>query len=175
MSACTCEARIMYRQGPDSPRLCPGASCKARFRTGESWLVGGLYESVLPCCRQTYGAMLLVTLWAGDMLRGRERGAQDQSLGLRSRQQFKVGEGEDEHAVTIKIDFAPNVITLLIHPENWIARAYVDGVLAVEDLTPRPRSTVRVISRISNYGLLIALGILAVTILCIVVQYFRLR
>ena len=97
------------------------------------------------------------------------------SLGLRSRQQFKVGEGEDEHAVTIEIDFAPNVITLLIHPENWIARAYVDGVLAVEDLTPRPRSTVRVISRISNYGLLIALGILAVTILCIVVQYFRLR
>lgn len=82
------------------------------------------------------------------------------SLGLRGHRKFKVGEGEDEHEVEIQVDQVPKVKSW-IFPGDWMTKAYVDGVLVVEDLTPRTRSKVKSIDRILNYCMIIIVGILA--------------
>lgn len=62
------------------------------------------------------------------------------SLSPRGRRKITVGEGEDQHDVEIEVDAVPNAKSWVI-PGRWVARAYVDGELAVEDLTPgSPRS-----------------------------------
>jgi len=83
------------------------------------------------------------------------------SLGLRGHRKFKVGEAEDEHEVEIELDQVPKAKSL-IFAGDWIAKAYVDRILVVDDLTPRIRSKVRFIDRILNYALIIVVGVLAV-------------
>ena len=93
------------------------------------------------------------------------------SFALRGSRKFKVGEGEDEHEVEINVDTVPRAKSW-IFLGDWIAKAYVDGILLVEDLTPNLRSKVRFVDRILNYCLIIVLGVLAILgLLYVVLRY----
>jgi hypothetical protein len=118
---------------------------KASFRVAEKYEVQ---------CQWSVGGLERYSVDGKEVLRMR-------SLGLRGRRKFKVGKGKDEHEVEIEMDVVPRTKSW-IFPGDWIAKAYVDGVLVVEDLTPRTRSKVRTIDRILNYGLVIGVVVLAV-------------
>ena len=118
---------------------------KASFRIADKYEVR---------CQWSIGGLESYSVDGKEVLRMR-------SLGLRGRRKFKVGEGRDEHEVEIEMDVVPRAKSW-IFPGDLIAKAYVDGVLVVEDLTPRARSKMRSVDRILNYGLVIGVGILVV-------------
>lgn len=85
------------------------------------------------------------------------------SLSPRGSRKFVIGEGEAKHDVEIKIDFAPNFKSW-ISPGDWIASAYVDGELVVDDLTTSMRRTIIFADKIINI-FLILLMVFAVFVL----------
>ena len=97
---------------------------------------------------------------------------------IRGSRKFTVGDGEERHEVEIKVDFAPTLKSWFF-PGEWIAQAYVDGELVVDDLTPRLRRTLRrrrrilrLVYKIFYWILVVELCILAILgILYVVVRY----
>lgn len=86
------------------------------------------------------------------------------SFSLKGNRKFLVGNADDRHEVEIRIDTAPSAKSLL-SPGDWIAQAYVDGELFVPDLTPKTRKTVKTADKVINVLVLIALALLACTVL----------
>ena len=82
------------------------------------------------------------------------------SFSIRGSRSFVVTDGGRTHNVEIKIDFAPTPGSW-ISPGNWVAQAYVDGELAVADLTPKLRQGVRTADKIFHWIFVVSLIVLA--------------
>lgn len=64
------------------------------------------------------------------------------SLYLRGNIKFTVGSGTDRYNIEIKYDVVPTWHSWF-YPVDWIAMAYVNGALYIEDLTPHIRTAAR--------------------------------
>ena len=87
-----------------------------------------------------------------------------QSLSTRGSRKFVVGEGDKKHDVEIRMDVVPTLKSW-ISPGDWVAQAYVDGKLVVDDLTPKTRRTVRLVDKIMNWFLVVMFIILTVVVI----------
>ena len=81
------------------------------------------------------------------------------SYSIRGSRKFVAIDGERTHDVEIKLDFAPTRKSW-ISSGDWIAQAYVDGELAVPDLTTQMRGSVRKVERVMNWVFVISLCVL---------------
>jgi hypothetical protein len=86
------------------------------------------------------------------------------SLSLRGSRKFVVGEGDERHEVEIRLDVAPTLRSW-IFPGDWVAQAYVDGALVVDDLTPKIRRNVRQADKVLNWCLVAVFIVLAVVVM----------
>ena len=85
---------------------------------------------------------------------------------LRGVREFDVG----EHQVVIKVDFWPSW-RILLRPWDWVAEAYIDGELAVEDVTPETRARLRSLVVSPRYVLLFLLVLLGVAITVVLLLF----
>jgi hypothetical protein len=96
------------------------------------------------------------------------------SFQVRGDREFTVG----THRVTVRIDSWPSW-QIILRPWEWIAQAYVDGELAVDDITPELRAQVKSVMQ-SRYTILAVvlmtvLGILAVALVVILIEFMLSR
>lgn len=64
------------------------------------------------------------------------------SWALAGTRRFRVGDGDEIYDIEIRVDLVPKLRSWF-YPGDWIAQAYVNGKLYIDDLTRESRTKVR--------------------------------
>lgn len=90
------------------------------------------------------------------------------SMSMRAVREFEVGESE-KHSVEVKVDMLPSWKSFI--SPYWIAEVYVDGELVVDELFPRIRRRLEMMSRIFNFVLVASLAVLVILVLVMLLLF----